>query len=376
MHGLEALELEQSFLDEWATELELGSRNDAEVRRFRILSSADLANLPPLRWRIRGVLPETGIAAIYGPSGSGKSFLALDALASVASGREWFGNRVMLAPVLYVALEGEAGIAQRVHACEDRYGRFPRGFKFILDGFDIRKHGDRAALAAAAVAAGYRDGVLCIDTLNRAAPGADENDSATMGAIIAAAKALQSELGGLILLVHHTGKDASKGLRGHSSLHAALDSAVCVSREGDRREWVVAKSKDGEGGKTHTFRLCVVEVGEDAEDGEPITSCVVEPLTDSRETLPKAKMPRGGNQLIVWQALGELFRAAGAVAPEGAPKKLPLGRPCVQLDSAIAAIRDRLPVESERKTERTRQAITGLISRGILEHLGGFLWCR
>ncbi len=87
-------------------------------------------------------------------------------------------------------------------------------------------------------------------------------------------------------------------------------------------------------------------------------------------------MPRGGNQLIVWQALGELFRAAGAVAPEGAPKELPYGRPCVQLDSAIAAIRDRLPVESERKTERTRQAITGLISRGLLEHLGGFLWGR
>ena len=68
--------------------------------------------------------------------------------------------------------------------------------------------------------------VVFLDTLNRAAPTADENSSKDMGEILSAAKLLQSLINGLVVLVHHTGKDATKGLRGHSSLFAALDAAV------------------------------------------------------------------------------------------------------------------------------------------------------
>ena len=46
---------------------------------------------------------EKGLAAVFGPSGSGKSFLVLDLLTAVASGADWFGNRTKAAPVLYAA---------------------------------------------------------------------------------------------------------------------------------------------------------------------------------------------------------------------------------------------------------------------------------
>ena len=150
-------------------------------QRFRVLTPADISALPPVRWRVRGVLPADGIAALFGASGAGKSFLALDLLGNVASGAEWFGCRVTPAPVLYIGLEGEAGIAQRLKAHQTRHGEVSGRFRFILQPLDIRKPADRADLIAAAQAAGYSDGVLCIDTLNRAAPGADENDSAANG---------------------------------------------------------------------------------------------------------------------------------------------------------------------------------------------------
>ena len=108
--------------------------------------------------------------------------------------------------------------------------------------FSLLVAGDVQGLAESIAAAGAVGGVVCIDTLNRAAPGADENSSQDMGLIIEAAKALQMALGGLVLLVHHTGKDAGKGLRGHSSLFAALDAAIEVSRDGDSRAWAVAKT--------------------------------------------------------------------------------------------------------------------------------------
>lgn len=343
-------------------------------QRFRLLTPADLANLPPVRWRVRGVLPFEGIGAIFGPSGSGKSFLTLDMLASVASGGEWFGCRVKPAPVLYIALEGEAGIAQRLKAYEMKHGPVVSGFRFMLQALDIRNAGDRADLVEAIKGAGWYGGVLCLDTLNRAAPGMDENDSKSMGEVIGAAKAIQAELGGLVLLVHHTGKDATRGMRGHSSLHAALDAAIEVCRDGDRREWKMHKSKDGEDGEAHPFRLDVVDVGTD-DEGEPITSCVVAPEESAGDAVRRALPPKSGNQRIIWDALGVMFRAAGCFAPEGAPKELPAGRPCLSLDAAIDGTRTRLVCDPKRQTERTSAAITGLINRGLLELREGWLWC-
>jgi hypothetical protein len=229
-------------------------------QRFRLLTPAELVACPSVRWRVRGVLPIEGIAALFGPSGSGKSFLVLDLLAAVASGADWFGCRVTRAPVLYIALEGEAGISRRVKAYQVKHGRVGDGFRFLLQSLDIRNATDRADLVSAIQAAGWSGGVVCLDTLNRAAPGMDENDSKSMGEAIGAAKAIQADLGGLVLLVHHTGKDSTKGMRGHSSLIAALDAAIEVTRDGDRREWTVAKSKDGEDGAAHPFRLDVVEI--------------------------------------------------------------------------------------------------------------------
>lgn len=347
-------------------------------QRFQLLTPAELAALPPVRWLVRGVLPQEGIAAVYGPPGSGKSFLTLDLLAHVADGRDWFGCRVNAGAVVYLGLEGEAGIAQRVQAWQSQNGPLPAAFRAILSPLDIRKPADRAELVQAVKRGGMAGGLLVLDTLNRAAPGADENSSAEMGEIIGAAKALQAELGGLVLLVHHSGKDAARGLRGHSSLLAALDASLEVTRDGDRREWRIGKAKDGEDGKAHPFRLAVVELGTD-DDGEEITSCVCLPDEAPGESIRRAKVPTGGNQRIVWDALGELLleegKRTGGRKPDDAPEEVPFGRPCIRLEDAIGKTMDRLTVEQKRKNERTRQAVTALVTRGLLVCREGWLWC-
>ena len=342
-------------------------------QRFRLLTPAQLGELPPIRWRVRGVLPADGIGALFGASGSGKSFLALDMLAAVAAGRSWFGCRVNAAPVLYCALEGEAGIAQRIAAHQRRHGPLPDGFRFLLQSLDIRNAGDRADLVQAARAAGFADGVLCIDTLNRAAPGIDENDSKSMGEAISAAKALQAELGGLVLLVHHTGKDATKGLRGHSSLHAALDSAVEVIRDGDRREWKTAKSKDGDDEQGRPFRLEVVTLGTD-DDGEEITSCVIAPENSHADDVRRVSLPKGGNARLVWGALKDLLKANGERRPEGVPEELPIGRPVLSLEAAIEGSKNRLLCDPDQRGYRARLAITSLVTSGFLTCREGWLW--
>ena len=332
--------------------------------RYKLLSAADLRDLPPLAWRVRGVLPAVGLAALYGPSASGKSFLAFDMAAAIAEGRRWFDCRVNAAPVVYAALEGEAGFKLRAQAWETSRGRaLPDALHLMLQPFKLTDSLDVVDLAAV-VPAGA---VVVLDTLNRAAPTADENSSRDMGEILESAKTLQTLTGGLVLLVHHTGKNAAAGLRGHSSLFAAMDAAIEVSRDGDRREWKVAKSKDGQDGEAHPFKLQIETLGVE-ETGEAITSCVV--LRDTQaQDVRAVKLPQGGNQRVVLDVLRPMFKD-GQTGKPGAP---PL-RPCIELETAVSAGAAKLTCQTDRRATRTREAITGLVARGVVGCNEGWIW--
>jgi hypothetical protein len=347
--------------------LSRASEPAAPEHRFKLLGRDDLAALPPLEWRVRGVLPAVGVAALFGPSASGKSFLGFDLAAFIAEGRDWFGHRVNAAAVVYVALEGEAGFKLRAEAWEQAHGRtLPPGLRLVLQGFKLA--GDEPDLAAAILAAVGAGAVVFVDTLNRAAPTADENSSRDMGEILEGAKELQALTGGLVVLIHHTGKDAARGLRGHSSLFAAMDAAIEVTRDGDRREWKVSKAKDGQDGEAFPFRLEVVQLPPD-EDGEPVSSCVVRRDVSAAE-IARVKLPQGGNQRLVLEALRPMFKASPVFGKAGAPAP----RPCIELEAAISAAAGRLTCPTDRRVERTREAVTGLVARGVLGCNDGWLW--
>ena len=151
------------------------------TQRYKLLNAAALRNLPSLEWRVRGVLPTVGVAALYGPSASGKSFLALDMAAAIAEGKHWFNRKVKAAPVVYAVLEGEAGFKLRAQAWELSRGcALPDSLYLMMQPFMLTEPQDVQDLAAV-VPAGS---VVFLDTLNRAAPTADENSSKDMGLIL------------------------------------------------------------------------------------------------------------------------------------------------------------------------------------------------
>ncbi|MGH8522738.1 MAG: AAA family ATPase [Gammaproteobacteria bacterium] len=288
-----------------AKQVPIPERSTATPRQMHLLDADALTSIAPIRWRVQGLLPESGIAAIFGPSGSAKSFLALDLLLSVAGGRPWFGCRTKPCPVVYVCLEGEAGLSKRVGAYRSRCAVNGNAY-FLVEPFSLTRPDDLDGLARAIRMMNAIGGITLIDTLNRAAPGLDENSSADMGSALAAVKNLQMLTAGLVVLVHHTGKDASKGMRGHSSLFAALDAAIEVRRSADHREWLVAKSKDGEDGHAHAFRLEVVDLGQD-DEGEPISSCVIRAGAERAASKPLTTSQRRGV---------DTFLAAAALNPD------------------------------------------------------------
>ncbi len=142
--------------------------------QFKLLNRDAIMSQPPLRWRVKGLFPETGVGAIYGPSGSGKSFLGFDLGLNIALGQPWFGHRTKACDVTYVILEGEAGLRNRVQAWEAHNKTdIPCGFKAITQPFQLAETAQVEELGQLLP----KGGVVLIDTLNRAAPGMDENSS-------------------------------------------------------------------------------------------------------------------------------------------------------------------------------------------------------
>ena len=322
---------------------------------FAILSRDDLDALPPLRWTIRGVLPETGLAAIYGEPGSGKSFLAIDIAARTSAGLpDWFGHQISQRDVVYAALEGGRGIQQRLAAWDVVNEVRANGVKFLLSGFTLLSDTDVARLAEAVTANVASGAVIIIDTLAQATPGADENAAKDMGLALKAAKHIADAVDGLVILVHHSGKDSSRGLRGHSSLNGAMDAVINVARDNvnDRRSWRVTKMKDSEDGAIGHFTLDRVDLGADGFGGR-ITSSAVKEIKGAAAVLVSAQQASlGGNQKLIYDALqGHPKASAGCSQKE-------------LTELAKAALSD---VSSKHRASRAQDALRGLIDGGIIK---------
>lgn len=266
---------------------------------YKVYSCADVLGWPDLEWRVHDVLPTVGIASMWGPSRAGKSFIALDMALAISFGSDWFGKKTKSCAVLYIALEASRGLKKRLQAwMQEKNSPLPDTLNFIVDRLDLQKPENVQAIIKAAP----QNGMVIIDTLNRAAPCADENSSRDMGQIISAAASIQEATDGLVLIVTHTGKDEKKGARGHSSLFAALDGGVEIVRNGDTRTIKFTKVKDEEDGATSDFQLQKVIIGR-SPDGDPVTSCVVEPV--ARQEKEKALTP------TLKYALDSLIKACG-----------------------------------------------------------------
>ena len=86
-------------------------------------------------------------------------------------------------------------------------------------------------VCAAAKALGAK--LVVVDTLARAIAEGDENTADDMGAPIAVLDRVREATGAHVMLIHHTGKDEARGIRGHSSLNGAADMTLHVTKDGD-----------------------------------------------------------------------------------------------------------------------------------------------
>jgi hypothetical protein len=120
--------------------------------------------------------------------------------------------------------------------------------------------------------------MVVIDTLSETLAGG--NDTEHMQAFIHNAKLIQQKTGATVVPVHHPGKDVAKGMRGHTSLVGAVDTAIEVSAPNGvatsaRRRMTVRKQRNIEIPEhSDWFTLDVLALGPN-DSGQELSSCVV-----------------------------------------------------------------------------------------------------
>lgn len=149
--------------------------------------------------------------------------------------------------------------------------------------------------------------LIVIDTLARCFGGNDENDAKDMGAFIEGCDTIKRETGATVLVVHHSGKDDTKGARGSSAFRAALDAEFNVQREGEGGAIILTctKMKDAEEPRPAAFDLREAELFTD-RDGELVASLVLrdtprEPQEPDPELAEVKHLT--GNHAALWQSI-------------------------------------------------------------------------
>ena len=89
---------------------------------FAVITAGMMAKRESGDWFIKGLLPRADLVVLYGASGSGKTFVALDIAAAIARGLTWRGLRTKKARVLYIAAEGGGNVGKRFEAYARHHG--------------------------------------------------------------------------------------------------------------------------------------------------------------------------------------------------------------------------------------------------------------
>ena len=233
---------------------------------------------------VEGELYPGELSAVFGPPACKKTFYVLNQDLHIALGWDWLGKQTEPGTVVYVAAEGGNSVKKRIKAFKLHYAKELKDakvpFSLVASRVDLRSPNEDIGplieeIKAASEAHGRPLVKITIDTLNRAFGGGDENSPKDMGAFIANCDRIREETGAHVQVVHHTGKEQAKGLRGHTSLLGALDIEIRIERGNNGTSIAtVTKSKDGDDGAKTLFALEPVVIGTDPT-GNEVEACVV-----------------------------------------------------------------------------------------------------
>lgn len=311
---------------------------------------------------IEDLLDQDAISILYGDSNVGKTFVAMDLAYHVAAGESWNSKRVVQGSVIYVAAEGGRSAENRILALKRHYNtnHFPLALvPCQINLFDSKE--DFQGLLALIRAAEQQCGqarLIIIDTLSRSIAGGNENDSVDMGVFMDTMTHIKNRTKAHLMLVHHSGKDASRGARGHSLLRAAADTELEVTKGLIQ----VTKQRDMEFTKDIGFELETLTLGTN-EFGKQITSCVIQLVDAEARAEFEATNRMEHRDLIAYLALQECKTGRQIRQHENVVDQKEWAISCKDFDITIVPGSKKWPSSDgsfAKAFQRTRDRLVGL----------------
>lgn len=257
---------------------ELNETKPAPRRGLYAVHWSDAKPILDRPYLIDDVMDMGSMVVTYGDSNVGKTYVVLDQARCIASGADWCGHKVKQGLVVYVASEGGSGFYKRIEAYRRTYGLAKLPFALVPCPIDLHSTGDAGdtgrlirLIREQEAHFGMPCVLIVVDTLARAMGAGDENTSVDMGLLVRHCDRLRAATGATVNLIHHTGKDKSKGARGSSALRAATDTEIEINSG----TLTVQKQRDMAPVAAKPFQLRAVPIGQ-RSDGREVTACVVE----------------------------------------------------------------------------------------------------
>jgi hypothetical protein len=287
-------ELDDDLDDELEDNEEPAPRPDLKLPPLYAHGDADPR--PLKAWLIKGLMSTTAHGLMSGQWGSGKTFMAFELAAALMTGQPFCGHSVKRqCGVLLIAAEGADEVRLRLDAViREKCGDMTRApMRWYEEAPMLLHKGAAETLIAMAKAAdaslmdefGLPLGLILIDTVAACAGfsrAGEENDNAVGQALMNVFKAVTRAIDCAVLGIDHFGKNLEAGTRGAISKESSGDVVlVCL---GDKQlsgsvtntRLAIRKHRGGRQGQEYPFALRVVEAPEKDEDGDPITTMVVD----------------------------------------------------------------------------------------------------
>ena len=274
---------------------------------FKILEEKALANLQPPRWLVKNFIPRQGFGVLYGSPATYKSFVALDVALTIVTPLRtrpgpWEGSG---GRVLYMAGEGVGGLQKRTSAWRAVYsgGAVADGL-YVMAGVPTLAGGVRPVVES--LEAGEVDcafDLVVVDTVGRVTQGYPETTE-VFGAVTGLVESLQQTFGAAVLLIHHAGKDITRGARGANVLEANADMVI-RAETADRRHVKLTTTKAKEWDPQPPRYLELVTEGD---------SLVPVPSSNPKEAVEALNVERAlAARVTVGEAVAQFFNRHSGV---------------------------------------------------------------
>lgn len=362
----------------------IASRMGAVHAGFEFVQAKDLLSTPtPIQWLVRELFEQGALAQLFGDSGSGKSFVAIDWACCIATGTAWNGKEVDHGAVFYIAGEGHAGIRRRLKAWEQFNGISLSDAPLFVSTapaalMDVQNASHVARAVEALVAVHGVPKLIIIDTLARNLGNGEENSNADIGLFINNIDVkLRSRFGATVLVVHHSGHVDKERGRGASALRAAMDSEYRLGVADDIRTLSCTKAKESEPPAPMGFKLEQIALeGWMDDEGEFMTSAVLVACTE----VSKSKKSRiSGANRIALEALQD------ALAEHGQHSNADLVKEFGRLRAPLRVVHEEVwrqraydrgisDGEQDAKQKAFSRSRKALLDLGLISVWKGFYW--